>query len=130
MGISETNISGDMIEQKTNRRKTGARMESAAADFLEKQGLIVLARNFHTRFSEIDLIARDQNVLCFIEVKYRKSTGCGFPAEAVTRQKQNRIRRGAAEYLMKTGRDPVRTCIRFDVIAILGRDIQWIPNAF
>lgn len=112
-----------------NRRETGARYERIAEEWLKQQGMRILERNFRTRTGEIDLIARDRETIVFVEVKYRSSSSSGTPAEAVGWQKQNRIR-NAARYYLYRNRYAEETPCRFDVVAILGKEICWIRNAF
>ncbi len=111
-----------------NRRETGAEYEQIAATFLEDAGYQILERNYYTAFGEIDLIAKDQTTLVFIEVKYRTSDKTGFPEESVTPGKQRRIRKCAQYYLYQHNFTTV-SC-RFDVIAILNQRIRHIKNAF
>jgi putative endonuclease len=112
-------------------RLLGDRGERAAARFLRRRGLRVLARGYRTRHGEIDLIARDGDTLVFIEVKSRRR---GVPAEAVTEEKQRRITLAALHFLRKHGLLEVRC--RFDIVAIVWPDdrgepqIEHIPNAF
>jgi putative endonuclease len=112
-------------------RLLGNRGERAAARYLRRRGLRVLARGYRTRHGEIDLIARDGDTLVFVEVKARRR---GVPAEAVTDEKQRRITLAALHFLRKHGLLEVRC--RFDVVAIVWPDgrgepeIQHIPNAF
>ena len=111
-----------------NKRKTGSRYEEQAAAFLEKQGLLVIEKNFRCKSGEIDLIARDGRYLVFVEVKYRSSGGNGVAAAAVDIHKQKRISHAASFFLIRYGyQEP--PC-RFDVVAIDGQQIQWIRNAF
>lgn len=118
-----------------NRRKTGAHYEQEAAEYLKGQGLCILEQNYHSRTGEIDLIARDGRYLVFIEVKYRKDTAKGEPAEAVDFHKQQHIRKTAQYYLYSHRYGEDSPC-RFDVVSILGGDrdrskeIRWIQNAF
>lgn len=112
-----------------NRRKTGTEYESLAASYLEGLGYHILERNFHDRHGEIDLIAREENQLVFVEVKYRRNLAKGDPAEAVNYPKQQRIRRAARYYLYHHGLTEETPC-RFDVVAILGREIRLIKDAF
>jgi putative endonuclease len=103
--------------------------EEEAVRFLQKKGVEILERNFRGRDGEIDIIAREEGVLLFIEVKYRTSGRCGEPEEAVTPAKQHNICRTALYYLHSTGRgtqDPMR----FDVISVTGAGIRWIRDAF
>lgn len=114
--------------EKINKRKTGSHYEDVAADFLEKQGFNVIARNFRCRIGEIDIIALDNNCLCFIEVKYRKNDSCGRPAAAVTYSKQQTIIRVSEYFIMK--RNMYEFMRRYDVVEIQGNDINLIKNAF
>ena len=118
-----------MPYQKQNRRRLGTAYEARAADYLRQRGYRIVARNFRTREGEIDLIARGDGYLCFVEVKYRTDGGCGAPEEAVDARKQRRICRAAQYYMLRNGYQTDTPC-RFDVIAIAGTDIRHIPNAF
>lgn len=99
------------------KRQLGLRGENIAAGFLQGKGYHILERNYYTRYGELDIICEKDRTLVFVEVKTRKSTQCGFPEEAVTRQKINHLRKAALIYLNSRER-PYRE-IRFDVIAIL-----------
>ncbi len=89
--------------------------------YLEKKGYEALERNYRTRHGEIDLIVRGEGTLVFVEVKLRRGMGFGDPLEAVTPQKQARIRLMAERYLAKKGEDFVANFdeVRFDVVGIL-----------
>ncbi len=119
-----------MAEQ--NRRKFGAENEELAVEFLKNKGFEIIARNFRTPFSEIDIIAKDEKTLVFVEVKARRSYRYGHAVAAVTPQKQRRIIQAAYAYLQQNQIELV-DC-RFDVIAIhfeRGRPlISHFPNAF
>lgn len=114
-------------------RKSGTYWEKAAENFLRKQGLKLLQRNFSSRFGEIDLIMEDEKTVVFIEVKYRKSNRHGSGADAVTFHKQGRISRTAAWYLAKNPYRAESVC-RFDVVSIDPKKgdqgIAWIRGAF
>lgn len=99
-------------------RGTGQRWERLAARRLRSAGYTIRERNFRGRAGEIDLVAEEGGVLCFVEVKGRSGTGFGLPAEAVTTEKQRRIARAAQEYLRRR-RLPASTPCRFDVVAVL-----------
>ena len=79
--------------------------ESFAAEYLRKNHYTVVAANYRCRFGEIDLIAWDKSVLCFVEVKTRTNTQMGLPREYVTAGKQARIRKTALFYLCDNGLD-------------------------
>ncbi len=112
-----------------NKRSIGTEKEGLAVEYLTEHGSEILARNFYFRGGEIDLIAKDGEYVCFIEVKYRKSNRFGVPEEAVTTSKQKKIIQGARYYLYHN-RYPSDTPCRFDVISVAGQEITWIKNAF
>lgn len=112
-----------------NKREVGTRYEQKAAEYLIQNGYVIIDRNFHSRTGEIDLIAKNEGYLCFIEVKYRSSTYHGFPAEAVNARKMMRIIRTAEYYMLVHKLLPTTPC-RFDVVVILDHDITIIKNAF
>lgn len=117
-----------MEYQRKNRRTIGSEYEERAAQYLKEQGWVVLERNYRCRQGEIDIIARDGDCLVFVEVKYRRSTKYGDPAEAVTPAKQKRIIRTALFYI-GTHHRTMPAC-RFDVIGILGEKLTHYQNAF
>ena len=114
------------------RRRLGDAGEAAAARWLSRAGLVIVARGFRARCGEIDLIARDGPVVVFVEVKTRTSDGFGRPAEAVTAIKRGRIARVAALFLARSGWGE-KAC-RFDVIEVVPVGSEWrvrhIPDAF
>ena len=114
---------------RKSTRARGARHEELAAAFLEKQGYVILEKNFFCRTGEIDIIAREGDTLVFVEGKYRKDLAAGDPAEAVNERKQEKIRKAAAFYLYARGLSPEQPC-RFDVVAILGSDFRLLRDAF
>ena len=92
----------------------------------------MVARNYHCRMGEIDLIMRDGNFLAFVEVRYRKNDDYGSAAASVTRQKQRRILMTAHHYLQNERLYRDSPC-RFDVITVSGQynpRIDWIKDAF
>ena len=99
------------------------------AAWYEAQGYEVVARNWRSRQGEIDLIALRASVLAICEVKTRSSRAFGEPFEAVTRAKQARLRRLAAEWLRS---QPTRGRfeVRFDVASILGSTVEVLEGAF
>lgn len=111
-----------------NRRKVGNDYEKLAANYLEARGYEILEYNFYTRTGEIDLIAKHGIYLVFVEVKYRKDASAGHPFEAISIQKQRSISRSALYYMKKKGLPEMP--IRFDVVGILGEQIELIQNAF
>lgn len=116
-----------------NRRILGQSGESAAVDFLRRQGYTILETNFTTKSGEIDIVAAIDDILVFTEVKTRKSTFLASPLSAVTSKKQRQISKVALGYLKL--HKLFDNDARFDVIAIqLQRSgpprIEHIENAF
>lgn len=107
--------------------------EKVAVKFLKQNGYKIIETNYKTRLAEIDIIALDKKVLCFIEVKTRKSDAFGTPAEAVDARKQKKIITGASSYLLSNNLD---TEVRFDVIEVYADEkfknvkVNLIKNAF
>ncbi len=112
-----------------NNRAVGTKFEQKAAEYLEKNGYHILSKNFRCKIGEIDLIAKSEGYLCFIEVKYRSGMTKGFPSEAITPTKIRRITR-TAEFYMLLYKLPQDTPCRFDVVVILDNDMSIIKNAF
>ena len=101
--------------------------ELRAAAYLASHGLAILARNFRCRLGEIDVVARDGEVLVFVEVRLRSSGSFGGALESITPHKQRRIQAAANLYLSKLRRVP--RC-RFDVVLIEGDELRWLKAAF
>ena len=114
----------------TNNRTVGTRYEILAADYLRSKGYEILDMNYHTRFAELDIIALNEDALVFVEVKYRRSTKQGYPSEAVDFRKQGRIRKASVFYMTEKGYSIDDTFIRYDIISILGKDLEHLENAF
>ena len=113
-----------------NKRAVGAKYENLAVDFLKKIGYDIIERNYRYRGGEIDIVARDNEVLVMCEVKYRKSGGIKDAVMAVDYKKQRQISKVCAHYL-SFRKIPSDTQIRFDVVAIDGAgEIMHIKNAF
>ena len=89
--------------------------EALAADYLRKHQGTVLASGWRCRFGEIDLIVREGEYLCFVEVKLRKSGRFGRAGEFVDRRKQEKLRITAELYLAQ---NPTELQPRFDVMEI------------
>ena len=103
----------------------GPRAEALAADYLTRRGLAVVARNFRTRFGEIDLVAMDRDTLVFVEVRMRRSHSFGGALESITAAKRARMIAAARAYLAKIGDEPA---CRFDAILMQRLDpasIDW-----
>ncbi len=119
-------------EKDRYRQVIGAWGEDQAAEYLIKQGLTILERNYRTREGEVDLIARDGDTLIFVEVKTRTNQEFGYPEEAVTEEKIEHIHNVAEDYLVE---HLEVTDWRIDVIAIQGKpgsqdpEFEWFQDA-
>lgn len=91
-------------------------------------GYQVLARNWRCRAGELDLVLGRGRTYVFCEVKTRSSLAFGAPVEAVTRAKQQRLRRLAARWLEECGRPALE--IRFDVASVLDGEVEVLQGAF
>ena len=98
------------------KKEFGNTGEDIATEYLEKQGYIILERNFYCKQGEIDIIAKDKNEVVFVEVKSRSNVGYGLPSEAVTKQKIKHLCRAARYFLYKN--KMFNEFIRFDVVEI------------
>lgn len=95
----------------------GAYGERVAAAHLVAQGMVVLERNWRCPAGEIDIVARDGDVLVFCEVKTRSSVAFGTPLEAVSARKAARLRRLAAAWMHERAlRVPE---VRIDLVGVL-----------
>ena len=108
--------------------------EKQAERFLKKKGYRILSRRLHvTARDELDLVARQGEILVFIEVKTRQTENFGRPLAAVDRHKRHTLSRAAIRYLQRLKR-PVT--FRFDIVEIVGNEhaaaplIRHIENAF
>ena len=108
-------------------RARGTLGEIRAEQLLKVKGYEILARNYVSPGSEIDLIVGDGRVIVFVEVKMRTGRAASG-REAVTLAKQKRICKGAMHYMMKNGL--MNRQARFDVIEIQGERVTHIENAF
>ena len=75
--------------------------EEFVAEYLKKKGYIISAKNYRTKFGEIDIIAKIKNKIVFVEVKTRKTNSFGTPLEAITKTKYNNIKTGVLTYLQE-----------------------------
>jgi len=113
----------------------GRQGENIAKRFLIKKGYRIIEVNYRCRIGEIDIIASNDNKICFVEVKTRNSLIYGRPFESVNYFKQNRIRK-IAQYFLILNKQYQDLSPRFDVISIyLPKEIKkpqirFIQNAF
>ena len=114
-----------------NQVAIGKKYEEAAVLFLEKQGFLVIERNFRCRQGEIDIIGFHENCLVFVEVKYRRNHNRGSAEEAVGLNKQKRICR-TSDYFRIRHKKYQAMQVRYDVVALTEneKNIKWYRNAF
>ncbi|MHB1948622.1 MAG: YraN family protein [Gammaproteobacteria bacterium] len=111
-------------------REIGQQAEQDACDFLEKNGLKLLARNYRCALGEVDLIMRDeQNTVVFIEVRKRSHHQFASAIESVTQSKQRKVIKTATHYLQKQNWFDKVAC-RFDIVGMSKDEIEWIKDAF
>jgi putative endonuclease len=94
---------------------TGKKGEEMAANFLALHGFEIVARNYRYKHAEIDLIARKENLLVFVEVKTRSSSSFGEPESFVDNKKVAKILEGAEHYIFETH---WHGNIRFDIVSV------------
>jgi len=111
----------------------GTAAESLACDYLQQQGLDLLARNFRAPFGELDLIMQDHDYMVFVEVRFRRNHRYGSGADSVHAVKQDKLIKTALYYLQQHPRLAKRP-VRFDVVSISIMDkrpqVDWIKDAF
>lgn len=110
----------------------GKKGEEIAVRYLKRHKYKIIEQNYRCRFGEIDIIAKEKDVLVFIEVKTRHSLGFGPPETAVDFYKQQHIEKVALNYLSQC-REEIEEC-RFDVVSIIWIDkkpeVVLIKDAF
>ena len=115
-----------------NNLNLGILAEDKAEEFLKANGYKILYRNYRNKLGEVDIIAKDKDVFCFVEVKCRLSDNFGKGFEAVTNKKQCQIAKVALSFLKE--KKLLDKSARFDVVSIDGsvseEKITLIKNAF
>ena len=110
----------------------GAHAEQFACQFLKSKGLRLLLRNFRRRGGEIDLIMCDDDILVFVEVRYRASDHYIQPERTVDIYKQRRLIRTASLFVARNPQYAEAT-MRFDIIAVVDSSTptcEWLRDAF
>ena len=108
------------MTQAGPKQRLGRWGETAAADFLSRNGYRVVAKNLRTPHGEIDLLVEKDGVTVFVEVKTRSGLGYGRPEEAVTREKQSHLLAAIAYYWQTSPGE--ETDWRVDVVAVVRRE--------
>jgi putative endonuclease len=115
-----------------DKKTIGRSGEEAAVAFLKKKGFRIMETNYRVAGAEVDIIALSGRILCFIEVKTRKSSDYGLPEAFVTPAKQRKIIRAAKFF--STRKANCEYLVRFDVISIIsdenGMAFDHLENAF
>ena len=119
--------------KRVDRIRLGQAGERAAVRYLKRLGYRILEKDYRLPFAQIDVIAREEKTIVFVEVKARRSETFGLPQEAVTWRKKQRLIKAAGCYL--AAKNLSDAPYRFDVVTILyperGRKIlNLIRNAF
>ena len=111
-------------------KQLGNLAEEKAKLYLIKDGYTIVIQNFYSRHGEIDIIAKNDEYIVFVEVKYRKNSSFASPIENVTPAKIRRIIKTAQYYIYKNRLE--NNNFRFDVIEVFGDNFETthIPNAF
>ncbi len=99
-------------------KEIGDRGEQLAVDYLIKKGYCVKEKSYRFKRAEIDIIGSKEEVVVFIEVKFRTGIGFGFPEEVVGEAKKELIYIAAENYVVENGWNGK---IRFDIISIIER---------
>jgi len=110
------------------RANLGRRGENISIEFLKKQGYKIMETNYRCCLGEIDIVAKDKNVLCFVEVKTRRTKEYGLPEEAVDWHKQRKLTKVALAYLKE--KKVYNQDLRFDVVSVYPGRIKLIKDAF
>ncbi len=118
---------------EASRTAAGRAAEDLALAYLEGRRLILVERNFRSRFGEIDLIMRDANRIVFVEVRSRTSGAFLDPVESIGPAKRERLLKTCWAFMQKTP-DADEYDWRFDVVTLTGRGrdrtIEWLQDAF
>lgn len=115
------------------RSQLGKFGEQEAADFLKCRGYAILEQNFKTKVGELDIIAREGDYVCFIEVRTKTTDWHGHPFESISMRKRHKLIQTALWYLQQKRLDDAK--VRFDVVAIISEEkenprIELLKNAF
>lgn len=113
-------------QDKQNKR-LGKKGENRAVKYLKHSGYKILERGYKNPFGEVDIIAKKEETVAFIEVKTRLNENYGAPSEAVNQKRRDKYVQAARYYFLGKQID---FTVRFDVIEILRDELNHIENAF
>lgn len=117
-----------------NKKELGEKGETIAVSYLQGSGYTILDRNVTNKIGEIDIIAKDRDTICFVEVRTKTSEDQGHPLESITPRKQSQLIRTATRYLQE--KELLDENARFDVMSVQLLDdpdcptIELVKNAF
>ena len=100
-----------------NKRRFGIIGEKIAQGYLKNKGYDVIATNFYTKRGEIDIVAKKENYIIFVEVKTRNNLEYGSPASSINEIKKKHIKSAAKIFIYQNNLQKYN--IRFDVIEII-----------
>ncbi|CAI8854258.1 MULTISPECIES: YraN family protein [Pseudomonas] len=118
----------------SSRQQAGQAAERQALEYLQGQGLQLLAQNWRCKRGELDLVMLDSDTVVFVEVRYRLHADFGGALASIDGRKQDKLVLAAESFLQKETRWANHPC-RFDVIALQGKGhsgpaLNWLKNAF
>jgi putative endonuclease len=114
-----------LARPRTAKQIAGDAGEQQALNYLQRQGLSLVERNFRCKGGEVDLIMRERDMLVFVEVRQRADGRYGGAVASITARKQARLVIAAQLFLQRFSFPPA---CRFDVVAIEAGEIQWLKN--
>jgi len=121
-----------VIRLSDYKKRVGNKGESIAEDYLKRKGYEIIHRNYRCRLGEIDIIAKDDDTIVFIEVRTKQNRNYGTPQDSVTPMKMDKISKTALSFIQ--GKNLTGFSYRFDFIAVTysqGKpNIEHIENAF
>jgi putative endonuclease len=117
---------------RMNKKEFGSLGEAAACTFIENSGFVILERNYrNSRFGEIDIIARKENLLVFFEVKTRRSKVYGGALYSMSPARRKRFIAVARHYIHTMGPGNQKDLVyRYDMIALENGKINWVEDMF
>lgn len=112
-----------------NHLKSGKYGENLAVDYLKKENFDIIALNWRYKYWEVDIVAKDQNTLVFVEVKSRRSDSFGVPSDFVDLKKQPNLIKAAEAYIELNKYEGE---IRFDIVSVYleTKKVELIKDAF
>lgn len=112
---------------RTSKQLIGNKGEKLACIFLSNNGYEIIEQNFRYKRAEVDIIAKKESFIIFIEVKTRKNNQYGNPEEFVSERKQELFHEVAEYYLEE---NVIEFNLRFDIISVMGEEIEHFKDAF